>query len=143
VVFDIRAACVGLALGGLAAAVVGVACGSGAATAPTTPTSSISVEKYARSCESLADCVAAFAGEVDCCGAGCPNTAIRQTALPAYMADLAASVMVACEGVDGGPMKVCRGGGLIPFPGDGCPQARIACRDGTCVEEVASDGGAD
>jgi hypothetical protein len=132
-------------VGGILLPAVSLTCGGATSTPapPATPTPFISIDALDRSCASVADCTPVFEGEANCCGTGCPNAAIRLPALPAYMSRATSAITAACAGVDGGPMKVCRGGPAFPnpFPTDGCPQARVSCQAGVCVDDVASDAG--
>jgi hypothetical protein len=100
------------------------------------PAPTISAASYDRSCGSVADCAVVTEGQVNCCSTECPNAAIAQAALTAYMSELAKSMKIACGGASVG----CRdGGGLFA---DGCQQGRVACQDGACVLEMRGADGA-
>ena len=101
---------------------------------PTPPT--ISVAGYDRSRASVADCAVVKEGPVACCGALCPNAAIAQTAVSAYMSEFAKQTYIACRQLTIG----CRdGGALLP---DGCQQGRVACQGGACALDLPGDGAA-
>jgi hypothetical protein len=90
-----------------------VSCGSGS--------SSISAKGYPRNCVTVADCFPVFEGVVGCCGGGCPNTAIRQDAVAAFMTASEAARMTSCHGVQ------------PPCPsGPMCTVGRVTCDNGVC-----------
>jgi hypothetical protein len=122
---------------GGAIACFAAACTSGAhpEIRQTMPAPTISAASYDRSCASVADCAVVTEGRVGCCRIGCPNAVVSQTALTAFMSELATSMKIACGGTNIG----CDGGG--PFT-DGCQQGRIACQDGACVLEMPGADGA-
>jgi hypothetical protein len=100
---------------------------------PASPAPSISDEGYEHFCTTVADCALVHTGTVDCCDPGCLNAAVGQTALPAFMRDLAKLVKVACGGADPNSLSVCHGANQGPTPVDGCQQARVDCSDRNCV----------
>lgn len=116
---------------GVVFACLSAACGSAAQVRQARPAPSISAESYDRSCASVADCVVVHAGYVECCDVGCLNAVIRETAVPAYMRELASSQKIVCTKFDG--TTVACQGDPGPLPSDRCQQGRVACQDGACV----------
>jgi hypothetical protein len=81
---------------------------------------------YPRTCASVADCFPVYEGPIGCCGARCPNTAIRQDVVATYMSNLNAASLSTCLGVQ----SPCT-------PPPACPDGRVACVAGVCQLETA------
>ena len=110
----------------------GLACGKGAAPSPG---HSIAAKEFDQSCADVVDCFPIYEGVVSCCSTQpCPNAAIRQDNVAAYMAEVAARMPACTAPVTPG---TCR-----PLPA--CTSERVACAHGVCaLESPAGDAATD
>jgi hypothetical protein len=116
--------------GALLGLCLAAACGSGTPSHDAAaPSRTVDTKGYSLSCTSVADCFAVYTGAIGCCGAGCPNTAIRAVDLQKYMSTLAqvpsCTIQPPCVSLD----PNCDG--------------RLSCNAGVCEFDLPDAGAGD
>ncbi len=123
-----RASIVGIIVVALAALALVSACSSGNSKSKWDDPI-LKASDYRQACSTAEDCVAIFLGELGCCGASCPNSAIAWSSNDAYQVDVTFRRPI-CY-----PAPPCE-----RLTNDGCGTPSPTCENGVCALTIPDAG---